>query len=99
MGFRVDWKLSAMDILTLLGMLAVGAYVYGTLDERMSNLERATAEAAALVSQVPRIDERLTANSARDEQLRADIRSSLDEIKIELREQRRLLEDRRRERP
>jgi hypothetical protein len=94
-GFRFDWRLSMMDVLTLISMALVFAVGYGKLDQRVQALERESP----VLSQIPRIDERLTANTARDELLRQDIRSALDEIKGELREQRRLLEERRRDRP
>ena len=94
-SFRFDWRLSMMDVLSLVAMAIAFAVGYGKLDQRVQALERGAVD----VAQIPRLEERLTANTARDDQLRQDIRGALDEIKLELREQRRLLEERRRERP
>lgn len=93
--FSFDWRLSMMDVLSLVAMGIAFAVGYGKLDQRVQTLEAY----GPAVAQIPRIEERISANSVLADQQRQDIRAALDEIKLELREQRRLLEDRRRERP
>jgi uncharacterized membrane protein len=94
----MDWTLSAMDVLSLLGMVALGAMVYGSLDQRVEAIEVDVRSQETVIAQVPPLVQRVASAENMATQSRTDIRESLAEIKAELREIRKELRDPERDR-